>query len=282
MGFRHTRPHASHDDYPPTPGVLEIRLIWLCRAGIDQWLRTKRYPHIEAAPRLNAEKLRRRDARDRERGAVYRHCLASDGRIAAESLLPVAVADHGHRSCARPVVFSGNRAAENWLNAERLEIIARDELSMRQTRVSADTDVYVAEFGESENAGENAAGIRTNSFKDGIRKGGAGGAGLILIPSPVHVLHDRRPLGRGPVEDDQLLGIPDWQGFEEHRVHQAEDRCVCADAQRQGEDNGGGQARALGQHARRVTQILNQSFEQVPSAHVAAFLLDERGCAELA
>jgi hypothetical protein len=89
-----------------------------CTRGIDR----EGLPEVRR-PRRKVE-VRRHDAEDGRGHAVDGDRSADDRGIAAESRPPELRADHDHR-CARPLVFSRERRADERVDAERLEQIRR-------------------------------------------------------------------------------------------------------------------------------------------------------------
>ena len=61
--------------------------------------------------------------------------------------------------------------------------------------------------------------------------------------------------------------------FEQHAVDDAEDRRVGADAQAEGDDRDGGEARALAKRSRAVFQVLHEVLEPAHTARVTCFFL---------
>ena len=60
-----------------------------------------------------------------------------------------------------------------------------------------------------------------------------------------------RKIGGGPKDIDELFGIIEGWIFEDHRIDETEDGGIRSDAQCEGQDGGGGEARALSQAAPR-------------------------------
>ena len=58
---------------------------------------------------------------------------------------------------------------------------------------------------------------------------------------------------------DKLVGLLVWQGLQEHRVHDAEDRGIRPDAERKREQNNDGEGGSAAQAAQRVTQVEEQA-----------------------
>ena len=78
------------------------------------------------------------------------------------------------------------------------------------------------------------------------------------------------PIGR--VEIDEPARISVRQGADEHRIHQAEDRRACADAEGKREYRGYGESWALAQGAQAIAQVLHGLFDPQQRALVAMCL----------
>ncbi len=70
----------------------------------------------------------------------------------------------------------------------------------------------------------------------------------------------------------KALGILHRQRTQHDRVEDAEYRRVCAYAERQRDNRGGGKAGIGAQHSQSVTAVLNECFEERPDPHGAAGL----------
>ena len=78
---------------------------------------------------------------------------------------------------------------------------------------------------------------------------------------------------RAPTKNHQALRVFGRQRPEHHRVDDAEDRGVGADAERQREDCNSGKARRFRQHPQRITQVLYRLFDPKRGSFVAMRLL---------
>src|SRR5438046_2115009 len=67
--------------------------------------------------------------------------------------------------------------------------------------------------------------------------------------------------------------MADGQRPQQNGIHQAEDRGICANPERQRRDGDGSEAWTLAQHPQCVAEILHKILNEVYSAHVAALLL---------
>ena len=66
-------------------------------------------------------------------------------------------------------------------------------------------------------------------------------------------------LGRRFPDRDHAIEIRKWKWPEEHRIDRTESGCIGADTQRESNHSNGGEAGALPQRAKSVTNILDQS-----------------------
>ena len=64
----------------------------------------------------------------------------------------------------------------------------------------------------------------------------------------------------------ELLGLGERQRLEQHAVHDAEDRAVRADSEREGQDGDGCERRVLGERAEREPNVLCQLIESLRQA----------------
>ncbi len=67
-------------------------------------------------------------------------------------------------------------------------------------------------------------------------------------------------VGEGVEEEDEAVGVWKGRGFEQDGIDYGEDGGIRADAERQGEDGGEGEAGALAEGAECVFQILKEGF----------------------
>ena len=79
-----------------------------------------------------------------------------------------------------------------------------------------------------------------------------------------------RPLAK---QQDQLFGSFDWQLPHQDRIHQAEDRRVGADAERQCADGGQRERLVPGQRAERVSQVSARFVDQPEAKALPRLLL---------
>ena len=177
-----------------------------------------------------------RHAHDGEGRAVERQRLAHDVRVAAEASLPESVAEHDDRH-GLVVFFRQERTAHRGLSAEDREIVAAHHLHGNLLGLGAGAPVHLGE-GEARHLREHLVLVAQILVVE-VRERQIAGIALVGHEDrgqPIRFVHGNR--------------------LEQRRVHEAEDRGVGADAERQREHGDGREARALGQHAQAVAQIL--------------------------
>ena len=82
-------------------------------------------------------------------------------------------------------------------------------------------------------------------------------------------------------EEHELAGVCNGKRSQHDHVEQAEDRGVGADAEGKGEDGDEGEARAGGEHAQAVAQVLREVLEGGLPAGGTDAVLDGVGAAHL-
>src|SRR6185369_16526419 len=85
-----------------------------------------------------------------------------------------------------------------------------------------------------------------------------------------------------PLEQHEAVRLLDRQPSEQHRVDDAEQRRVGADAERERDDGDGGEARRLAHHAQAVAHVLRELLDEADAARVARLLLELLDAAEAA
>jgi hypothetical protein len=151
-------------------------------------------------------------ATDRKRMTVQRNTLADNRRIGRKTLAPVAVTDHNDRIF---VVLFGDRSAEQRIDAKHGKKAAGNPLRFSHFSLPIHRDIDVW--------------IRLKSANSSQRL--APRARLLIEGAGKSAHRARRDVA--PFEDDQLFGIFDRQRFDQHGINKAENRRICADAQRQ-------------------------------------------------
>jgi hypothetical protein len=152
------------------------------------------------------------------RQAVHGYDAADDRRIAGVAALPDAVAQQQHARPAGRVLLGPNLPAQNRLDAEHREHVGGDRRAVEPFRLVAVGERQAA-AGHGRHLGEHA-GALLPVLQIAIRH----------IPAVDAVDLVRR------IQPDQRVGVAKRQRPDRHRVDDAEDRAVDADAERQAED----------------------------------------------
>jgi hypothetical protein len=171
------------------------------------------------------------DAHDGKGQIVDEQGLANGIGIGGEAFLPVSVGDDRDGRGSGAVVIGGNEAAGGGGNAEAVIESAGHEEAVGDLGLAAGDEVEAARGDVGEEGGELVApDTQELEGGEGI-VGAASDAGLAVSEAlAVHAVDDGGwALGR-PVEDHELLGMPDWEGAEHDGVHKAVDGGVGADA----------------------------------------------------
>ena len=185
----------------------------------------------------------RGDADDGVAAPSHSQRAADNLRVAAERALPVAVAEHHHRMAApRDIVLGQNGPAELRLDAEERKRASRHRL-----------------------AHDGALPCpRDRSARGERRRGDAAedlGRALAQVLD-VRVRHRiEPPPAFGFVDVDERLGLHERGVAEEHRVDDAEDRCVGADADRERQHGHRREARMAAQRAQAVADVAREILD---------------------
>src|SRR4029453_17248289 len=99
-----------------------------------------RHPQVVAQPRLSAMETRVGDANNGERLRVDPNLPADCLRIGVEAASPIVVTDHGRRRGAGAPVRPPEGWADDWVDAEPIKEVGRDDLRPRPLSVAIDDD----------------------------------------------------------------------------------------------------------------------------------------------
>ena len=200
--------------------------------------RLHHHRHVEAAsaPDRRSVEPRRRHADDGEDVAVQPHLPPDDIRFAGEPRLPEVVADHRHGMRARRHIVGRRQqpSARRGTDVEDVEEVAGDDQAVHQ-------------FGR-------VAGVEAGA--DAAPAGQAVEVLVVVAQGRVHRIGEHAAVAAGDIGEAGRVADP--QALEQRGVDQAEDRGVGADAQRQGQHGGHGEAGLPAQHAGGVAQILER------------------------
>ena len=161
----------------------------------------------------------------------------NDRRVAAEAALPEPVAQQDHGWGAGSLVLHGECPAHPWGGSHHIEERRRDGGRCDTLGIVRPGEAYLAVV-EQRNAVECAALGRVQKVE--------------RIRHRQVELHES---GRGVLEDDEPVGVGHRQRTQQHRVDDAEDGDVGADADGQRHDRDGREARAGGESAQEDAHL---------------------------
>ncbi len=190
------------------------------------------YRDVHLPARLQSPELRGRDPDDRVNAIAESDGLADGVRRAAESPLPVAVADHRDRRI-QLFVSLRQHAAQSRLQSEDVVVVAGSNLTeyLLERAVHADAKLVDRKRGNSVECGR----FFSNAVEAGI---------------------GRRPAGTrssGCLQEHELVRPVHRERSQQHRIDQAEDGRVGADAKRERQEGRQGKRRRSDQQSRAVT-----------------------------
>jgi hypothetical protein len=222
-----------------------------CIRSIKERLGGQRQPEIRRIGNYTIpEKARRSDASNRVGGLIDGEGGADHRSIQAEMLLPGAIAHHRHRRGAGPIVRGRNRASRERADAERREVIARNELSCIGLRGSMRPATACAQLRRASLERGHLAELRRVIAELLIERIGVNVP--VVLESPDHAAIVATP------EAVQLFGVLDRQGLQHDGVYQGKDGRVGPNAQSQRQHADNGKPRRLPQPAECIAKILHQ------------------------
>src|SRR5262249_34940869 len=183
-----------------------------------------------------------------------RQRLTDDGRIAAEASMPESMTEERHTRGFVSILLRREGPPQLRRQTQRWKHIGRDTKNLQSIRraLSPQTE---------------KAFVKSYQMFESLRLRLPGKVTVTLSASVITtVLSFRHP--------DQPLRIVEWHGIKQHRIHDAENRRVRADAERQREDGDQRHDRMLEQHPQRVAQILPQSFQPMSNTRIPYFFFD--------
>src|SRR5579872_1969800 len=208
--------------------------------------------NIRVARDLRAIKSRRRYADDPNRIVVKNDVSADDRGITAEAPLPVAITQYRDGlGAGRAIVIRADQAAEERLHTQRFKVVSGDHFADGAFTLATVTRIEIY------------AGARQDVCKDSV----------LVAHGLVHRIGEvfLRPLRTAVrvLDYDEFLRVADRKIAEQNGVHQGEETCVCANAERQRQYSDRREPRTSYEHTRCVTQILRERLEERQAAFVA-------------
>jgi hypothetical protein len=168
--------------------------------------------------------------------AVERNRLPDNIRAPSVGPLPKIVAQNGCSGASSFIVGCGQRSAKHRVDAERFEILTADPASLDVANFPTGREIVA----------RPAVGEKGRKYILSVAD---------LLPERIgeHVVE----AGRSP-HLQQLLGMADGQSFEHHRIDEAEDRGVGSDAEGEGKNRDGGEARGGAKGSEGVAEVLEE------------------------
>lgn len=214
-------------------------------------------PQHRVLSRIGVKESFRHHADDRECGAVQIDRLPQDVRVAAKRTVPERIAQDRRRR-AQHVVFAREGPAERRAHAERVELVARDEVDRAKAMITHDNRPRLAEIGPACQVRETPRLVAKPPIRR-IRNGSKRlntTVGADLRPGDHVGSADKRRPVRGPGKAAQLARLRDRQRLPEDGVDLAENGGAGADTQRQRENRDDAEAGRLEEQADGESEIL--------------------------
>ena len=237
--------------------------------------------------RIDAEELSRRHPDHGERHIVDENLLPRRASGIAEALLAVAQAQDCHRRGASAIVVGKDQAARRRRHREPAKEVAGDVLALSELRLTFDHHIHAASRFVREEAGQDWRRHFAQALERRKREDGCRDVRTVAVGSAVHGMHHRRVRRGGPgpalpLHRDQRGRVRDRQRAEQDRVHEAVDRRVGADPQRERERGQRREQAVLDHRPQAVAYVLRQLFEQDPGPQRARVLLQQRDITQVA
>jgi hypothetical protein len=163
--------------------------------------------------------------------------LIQNGRIAAESTPPQAVAHHEHAGASGLILLSSEGSPQDRIGPEQAKVISR-----RSHRRHGFWSVAAIQI-------HATAGQVSRQILE---------AGIVLFPVREH-RYSSGVAARTPDVYDAIR-VRKGQGAKDHRIHHGKDRCVRRNAYGKCGHGGDCEAGTLSQDAKRVSEITQEGF----------------------
>ena len=223
-------------------------------AGQHLRLHLDRQPEVRPLPAGFADKTRRCDTDDRQRRVAHSECLPEHVLTAAESALPVVVADDDGRFLA-PIVGCRKDPADRRADAEHVKEPARHQPSVGLfPRATVDADTPAIEAALRCHHRRKTSGLIAQLFEFSV---GEPRSSTVEHTCPTASLVRIR-------EHDEAVGLLHaGKRSMQHAIPETEYRRVRANAERQRQDGDGGKAASGSHGAHRIAEVLPHIPEQV-------------------
>jgi hypothetical protein len=239
--------------------------------------------------RIDTEEIRRCDPNHGEGHVADSNRPARRRRWSSEIPLTEIGADDGNRGCPRAIVTAFHHPSCDRRNPETAEVVTRNVLSDDPVGASFHHHIQGSSREITEDAGEHRVRL-FEQLEGRVGEDAAGQAGLVVVGPAAHRVHDKRtPRLAGdarvfgaPVQDRQRFRILDRQRPEQDRIHEAVDRGVRTDAERQREHGKAGERPVVQHRAHGVPHILPELFEPGKRPDGAHVFLHQRQISQIA
>ena len=248
------------DDVEP----ILLRKIYNRAGTVNERLGGNRNPEGGGISKAVAKESGRRDADHGERLAVQSYRASDNRGIAAELLLPRPIADHRDRRRAFAIVFGGYDPAGIRANAKHRKVVSGNEFASHRTRRFA-----------------GAGAAYADEIVSCLEGGEFGEAGRVIAKHFVLVVGEERPIVLKTAihaaifhiaHAIQFARLGHRQGIQQHRMHQCEDRCSCANSKRESQDGGNGKNRCVDELPQCVAYVFHRFRALVYSIRIGAAL----------
>ena len=183
--------------------------------------------------RDDAKEFGRGNARNRERNVVDVTVWPMAAGFSSEPVAPIAVTQDGHLRRPRTVIAIGNEAAQGRNNSKAAKETAGDELNGPRFGLATDDQIEPSGVFECEKGGEDVVVAAKQFVSRPWQIRTCYPASRLVVHIAVAALDHDGKLFRAPVQDRQLSRIPDRQGANHNRVHDAVYGGIRADAERE-------------------------------------------------
>src|ERR1039457_150403 len=237
LGHAYTGTQAAHH-FDPVEVSVAIHTI---RSGtVYERSGVQRKVEVWRHRRVDSEKFRRRDADHREGNVIDENRLSNRIRRSPKAILACRKADYGDRRCAWTVVFGVDQTSRGRRHRQAAKILAGDVLRAGARCLPLNGQVKGVSVEVSEERGKHGI-LLAKRLERAVREHPADHGAFVARPeNALYAVNDVDPLlaaipGRlaMPIQDHQRLGIGHRQRALQNRLHEAVDRSIGPDAERQ-------------------------------------------------
>ena len=222
----------AHHFQPVKIVIEESALFIIGRVRCQQRGRVQGQVYLGICLRVHPKEPGRGNSHNGERRVVNQDLPSYSGRARGEAALPVPVAENRHGRRPAAIVLVRDQAPGGGRHAESVIKPARDELPVGNFRLILRHQVDFPSRGIGKQGAEWFR-VRAQQLKNTEGIVGTGRYALVPMPASVLAVNHRRMVVGAPVEHHQLLRVLYRQRAQQDRIHEAIDRGVRPNAQRQ-------------------------------------------------